>query len=91
MGEWVTRGMYEEGIKELQTQLAHAMPVPRCDTCAWWKPHTTSGLFGDCTLFECHDKEQVGDISKVIVSRTDSGEATIITWNDFGCVQWKAK
>jgi hypothetical protein len=51
----------------------------------------TLPLLGDCTLFECHNGEQIHESSKVIVSRTGSGEATIITLHDFGCVQWEAK
>ncbi len=68
------------------------MPVPRCDSCRWWKAHVPNvGYFGDCALFECHEKEQVERTSKVVVSRTGSGEATIITVRDFGCVQWDKK
>ena len=44
---------------------------------------------GECTLFECRGKGQVHDDSMLIV-RTGSGNATIVTQDDFGCVQWKA-
>lgn len=46
---------------------------------------------GDCTLFECHSSEQVNEGSKLIVTRTRSGEATIVTTADFGCVQFEAR
>jgi len=45
---------------------------------------------GECTLFECRGKGQVHDDSMLIVTRTGSGNATIVTQDDFGCVQWKA-
>lgn len=60
-------------------------------TCRWWKPHSTRGVLGDCQLFECRNKEQVHFESKLIVTRTISGEATIVTYDDFGCVQFEAK
>ena len=83
------------------------MPVPRCDTCRWWKPFDpalqpsaltkdffgVSGLIpptsdlGECRLFECRDMLQAEESSKLIVTRTRSGEATIVTFADFGCVQ----
>lgn len=46
---------------------------------------------GECRLFECRAMEQVHGTSKLIATRTGSGEATIITQADFGCVQWEAK
>lgn len=46
---------------------------------------------GDCTLFECTNKEMAEEGAKVIVTRTGSGEATIVTEGDFGCVQWKER
>lgn len=48
-------------------------------------------MLGDCTLFECHNKEQVHEDSMVIVTRTKSGEATIVTCGSFGCVQRKER
>jgi hypothetical protein len=67
------------------------MEVPRCDSCRFWKSHAPGiDHMGDCELFECRGKAQVHHESKLIVSRTHSGEATIITMPDFGCVQWES-
>ncbi len=44
-----------------------------------------------CRLFECHEGDQVEPESKLAVMRTGTGEASIATQADFGCVQWKAR
>lgn len=46
---------------------------------------------GDCALFECRNREQVHDESQLTVTRTRSGEASVVTQGGFGCVQWKEK
>jgi hypothetical protein len=46
---------------------------------------------GMCRLFECHEGDQVESESKLAVMRTGTGEASIATQADFGCVQWKAR
>jgi len=66
------------------------MPVPRCSSCRWWQPHPCGSGLGDCALFECRGMEQQESGTKLIVTRTESGEATIVTHDDFGCVQWEA-
>lgn len=65
--------------------------VMHCNTCGWWIPFIDRdrSYHGDCALFECRNKEQVHRESKLVVTRTGTGEATAVTCADFGCVQWK--
>ena len=51
---------------------------------------STLSRLGDCTLFECRNGSQEHTQSMVNVTRTGSGEATIVTRADFGCVQHEA-
>lgn len=46
---------------------------------------------GVCTLFECSEGAQVEPTCKLDVMRTNSGEASISTPSDFGCVQWEKR
>lgn len=46
---------------------------------------------GVCRLFECSLGDQLEPESKLAVMRTGTGEASIATQADFGCVQWKAR
>lgn len=65
---------------------------PRCDACRWWKRHSPGPYAnGDCTLFECANSEQVHSTQFLNVTRTHSGEATIVTTADFGCVKFEAR
>ncbi len=56
------------------------MPVPRCETCAHWEraeyPRPGVHPAGRC-------------LNKVVWHQYD--KADIFTFEDFGCVQWKAK
>lgn len=55
------------------------MPVPRCESCALWKPRDDKDT-GWCGLRELSQ-------AKLWPEMYDG----IITANDFGCVQWKEK
>lgn len=55
------------------------MPVPRCDRCKHWKPHT----FGPFPTTICAHPEPKFEANT-------SGGSSIGTEPDFGCVQWEA-
>ncbi|MCR4301841.1 MAG: hypothetical protein NUV51_09545 [Sulfuricaulis sp.] len=64
------------------------MPVPRCETCAWWLPVNVGG--------ECRrlvDSSGLTHGSKAVaIEDTRAGRfARLLTQADFGCVQWKEK
>lgn len=67
------------------------MEVPRCDGCRWWKPFNEVRHMGDCTLFQCTGGEQVHPMVGLQLTRTGTGEGTVVTDPDFGCVKWEAK
>lgn len=63
-------------------------PSGTCASCQWWKPFSPLRHLGDCLLFETSNGDKVEPEAKLFVTRTKSGEATVVTYPDFGCVQW---
>lgn len=48
-------------------------------------------MFGECGLFKTVNGDKAEPEAKLIVTATESGNAEIVTYRDFGCVQWEAR
>ena len=58
------------------------MPVPRCETCSEWRARPDDHY---------EAVEQTGECTSKLGPWSDCHDYTILTGNDFGCVNWKAK
>lgn len=71
------------------------MEVPRCDRCIHWQPFTSkSATMGDCLLFLTYCMDTPGHLGKrpmLIPTATVSGSAKIVTYAEFGCVQFEER
>ena len=65
------------------------MPVPRCDECEWWTPHTV--IVERLAVGEASDPVD-GACTRQGKARPLSGDSLHLeTAPDYGCVQWEAK
>lgn len=62
------------------------MPVPRCETCAYWEPRSKlTHTWSVCAL----SRDVQGSGNMLAVLRMDANDCPVQTRNDFGCIQWK--
>ena len=58
------------------------MPVPRCETCAWWERSKIFSTHGECQYARTDDLDR-----KLWATAYDG----VLTEADFGCTEWKVK
>ena len=71
------------------------MPVPRCDSCAWWAGNgRLPQLSVTCELTRWDEVDGLAhpeSIAKALADGHEPGSAGLETYADLGCVQWKAR
>ena len=63
------------------------MACPTCHRCLHWTRINVHSNLGECALFETSGGDKVHAEARLFATATQSGECTIMTHSDFGCVQ----